>query len=240
MKKIFTLFCTVAILTGFSRVNAQSFTMGSDTLYYTVSGTSIITVNNTVLPATGPVTLNWNIVATNFPADWITASGLCDNQLCYNVGLPTNLWPSGVVKTSFAYPVTGNHDYHLQFNQAAATTNGTYYMRVKLVNPSAPDSVYATWILTKAAVGVEQVNKSSEELSLYPNPANSEINIVYSGSADVKTVSIYNIIGKLMSVYRINGNSANMSLENMPGGIYFVRLADAQGQILATRKFTKQ
>ncbi len=237
MKKIFTLLCTAVVLAGFSRANAQSFTVASDTVYYTVSGTTVINVNDNVSPASGPVTLKWNVVATNFPTDWISAAGMCDNFLCYNLN---TLTPSGIVKTSDPYPVSGNHDFHLQFNQGAATSNGTYYVRAKLVNPAAPDSVYATFIVTKTAVGVEQVTRTNEELSLYPNPATSEINLVYGGSADVKTVSIYNIIGKLMSVYRVNGNSANMSLENMPGGIYFVRLADAQGQIVATRKFTKQ
>ena len=41
-------------------------------------------------------------------------------------------------------------------------------------------------------------------------------------------------------VYKVNGNSANMSLENMPGGIYFVRLVNSAGNIVATKKFTKQ
>lgn len=236
MKKIFTLLCTSIMLATGIKASAQSFTMSSDTVFYTISGTSLATLYNNVSPTTGTVTLKWNIVATNFPADWINAAGMCDNFLCYSVATS---WPSGSVKTSDPYSST-SHTFDLQFNQGAATSTGTYYIRAKLVNPAAPDSVYATWVLNKIPVGVEQVNRSSEELSLYPNPATNEINIVYGGTADVKTVAVYNIIGKVMSVYRINGNSANISLENMPGGIYFVRLADAQGQILATRKFTKQ
>ena len=43
-----------------------------------------------------------------------------------------------------------------------------------------------------------------------------------------------------MSIYRAGGNSANMSVENMPAGVYFVRLINNRGDIVATRKFTKQ
>jgi hypothetical protein len=103
------------------------------------------------------------------------------------------------------------------------------------------DTSYATFVVTaNSTVAVNNVSKMNEELSVYPNPATSEINVVYGGATEVKTAAIYNIIGKTMAVYRVNDNNANLSLENMPAGIYFLRLVNAQGQIVATRKFTKQ
>jgi hypothetical protein len=77
-------------------------------------------------------------------------------------------------------------------------------------------------------------------VSLYPNPANSEVNVVYDEAADIKSIGIYNIIGKLMTVYKVSGKSANLNIENIPAGIYFVRLLNGQGQVVVTRKFTKQ
>ena len=243
MKKIFTLLCTAVALLGYSSAQAQSFTMERDTVFFTCTSATLQNIYDTVAPASGPVTVKWNVVGTNFPADWQAVSGICDNNNCFNLSGAGGLWPAGTIKTSMAYPVAGaNHDFHLQFNASGITSSGTYYVRTRLYNSSTlGDTTYATFVVTaNAPNGVTNISRSNEELSLYPNPATTEINLVYGGSADVKTVSIYNIIGKLMSVYRISGNSANMSLENMPGGIYFVRLADAQGQIVATRKFTKQ
>ena len=243
MKKIFILLTSAVALLGYTNSNAQSFVMERDTAFFTSTSATLQNIYDTVAPIGSAISLKWNVVATNFPADWLSVSGICDNNNCYNLSGTGGLWPAGTMKTSMSYPVAGtNHDYHLQFNASAITTSGTYYVRTRLYNSATSgDTTYATFMVTaNAPSGVSNVSRSNEELSLYPNPATSEINLVYGGTADVKTVSIYNIIGKLMSVYRISGNSANMSLENMPGGIYFVRLADTQGQIVATRKFTKQ
>jgi hypothetical protein len=76
--------------------------------------------------------------------------------------------------------------------------------------------------------------------SLYPNPALNEINVVYDGSADVKDIAVYNLIGRVMMVYKVTGSSANLNIENIPAGIYFVRLLNTHGNVVITRRFTKQ
>ena len=238
MKKLFTILCTVMAVAGFKSADAQSFSMERDTVYYTASGASTQYINNTVVPGSLPVTLKWNIVSTNFPSDWLNASVICDNNSCYSTA---STWASGSAKTSNSYNTSGNHGFDMQLNTANISTSGTYYMKVKLVNTATLDSSYATFVVSaNSATSVGGVSKGNEELSVYPNPATSEINFVYDGASDIRTAAIYSIIGKTMAVYRVSGNSANMSLENMPAGIYFIRLANAQGQLVATRKFTKQ
>jgi len=82
---------------------------------------------------------------------------------------------------------------------------------------------------------------SREEKSVvYPNPATNDINIVFDENADVKNIALYNVIGKVMNVYKVSGNSANLNIENLPSGIYFVKLYSANGSVVVTRKFTKQ
>jgi hypothetical protein len=77
---------------------------------------------------------------------------------------------------------------------------------------------------------------------LYPNPARESINVLYDEKAGVKTIAIYNLIGKLMGpIYRpTNNGSAKIDLDEMPNGVYFLRLMDAGGHVLATRRFTRQ
>jgi hypothetical protein len=83
--------------------------------------------------------------------------------------------------------------------------------------------------------------KIQDEVVLYPNPAHEEVNIVYGNDAGVKNIAIYNLIGKVVSVFKPIGNSsAKLFIDNLPQGIYFVRLIDAQGAVIATRKFTRQ
>lgn len=240
MKKLFTILLTMIAVTGYKSVQAQSFSMERDTVYFTTSGSSTQYINNNIVPAGSlPVTIKWSIVSTNFPSDWLNASAICDNNSCYPAA---SSWPSGTARTSNIYNAGGsNRGFDMQFSPSATNTSGTYYMKVKLVNTTTMDSSYATFVVSSSsATSVNSMSRGNEEISLYPNPATTEINVVYDGSADIRTASIYNIIGKVMAVYRVSGNSANMSIENMPAGIYFLRLANAQGQLIATRKFTKQ
>jgi hypothetical protein len=85
------------------------------------------------------------------------------------------------------------------------------------------------------------ISKIQDEIIIYPNPAHEEVNIIYGADAGVKNIVIYNLIGKTVSAFKpIDNSSASLSIENLPTGIYFVRLIDAQGAVVATRKFTKQ
>jgi hypothetical protein len=58
----------------------------------------------------------------------------------------------------------------------------------------------------------------------------------------VKTIAVYNLIGKLMGpIYKpSSSSSAKIDLDDMPTGIYFLRLMDGQGRVVATRRFTRQ
>ncbi|PQJ11917.1 hypothetical protein CJD36_008985 [Flavipsychrobacter stenotrophus] len=239
MKRLIITLCILTCSILSSTAYAQSFTTTYDTVFFDGSGAGNVSIHNNITPTAGEVTLNWNVVSTNFPSDWVANCGMCDTSNCYNLSFLT---PSGILRTCGYSPTSANHDFHLLFNGAAPgmTSMGNYYVRVKIVDPVAMDSAYSTFVVSRSPVNVNTVSKAGEEVALYPNPATTEINLVYNGGADIKTVANYNIIGKVMAVYKLNGNSANMSLDNIPGGIYFARLMDGQGQLVATRKFTRQ
>ena len=117
---------------------------------------------------------------------------------------------------------------------------GTHYLVVRLTDTSTGYNKDVRYIITKAPTGVENVSNAAENVKLYPNPASNEINVVYDANADVKNIAVYNIIGKVVSVYKVAGPSANLNIENIPSGIYFVRLYNSNGNVVVTRKFTKQ
>lgn len=94
--------------------------------------------------------------------------------------------------------------------------------------------------VASSVTGIQSVNKTSDIVSLYPNPAGSELNVLFDGNAGIRNIIVYNMIGKPVTVYKVNGSSAKLDIENIPSGIYFIRLTDAQGHVMATRKFTHQ
>lgn len=243
MKKIFILFSIIAALSS-TIVKAQSFSVTHDTINYSWPNgyPSTIKIYDYIInPGATPadsIYLKWKIISSDFPSDWIDNTGICDNNSCYSMS--TVLASSGM-NTSRAYHIGTTGDFHLQIFLATATTNGCYYATIRLYNVAVPtDSATATFIVCKVPTAVPTV-KPAEDINIYPNPATSELNVVYDASADVKNIAVYNIIGKVMTVYKVTSNSsANLNLENIPSGIYFVRLMNAHGQVVATRKFTKQ
>ena len=70
------------------------------------------------------------------------------------------------------------------------------------------------------------------DITLYPNPANNEVNLKWSQQEDV-SVRIYNALGKLMyygkEVNLFNGFKIDVSSFN--SGVYFVKMNSAKGEI---------
>jgi hypothetical protein len=239
MKKIYTLLAGLALTFASGTVMGQSFTTPDTVKIYTSGASDAHAPVNNLTP--GGIALQWKVIATNMPADWlnepVTGIGICDNKNCFGM---SSLWPSGTTNTSDPYASGIHGDIKLSINLANVTSMGCYYMKVRMNVVGSPnDSSVTTFVFCKVGVSVPSV-KAVDEMSLYPNPANNEINVVYDEAADVKSVGIYNIIGKLMTVYKVSGKSANLNIENIPAGIYFVRLLNGQGQVVVTRKFTKQ
>jgi len=230
---------------------------GAQTATFTVSSA---TINDTVLKTSGPaititnitgsnLALKWHVTtATDLPADWLTSAafGICDNYTCrYNSGL--FLWNdttnTGATITS-TYYANSAHDssgsFSLSLDLTSAVTLGVHHVTINIADTFgySKNVVFNISKLVSTA-GVPNVISPSD-IVLYPNPAGNELNVVYDASADIKNIVVYNIIGKVLTVYKVSGLSANLNLENMPSGIYFVRLYNSTGNVVATRKFTKQ
>ncbi len=246
MRKIYLLLSGIFLFISAYNVTAQTFNFQNDTVILTYTGTGLQNlpdlINNPSTIVTDSVTINWKVIATDFPTDWQGATGICDNKLCYNF---PGLWPTSL-RTSYPYP-NGLGDFHLQTALTTTTpafdaANGCHYVTVRAYDHNVPaDSATMTFIVRKGCATTGIVNpKPSEEIVLYPNPAYSEVNVVYDEASDIKNIAVYNIIGKVMTVYKVNGNSANLNIESIPSGIYFVRLYNSTGSVVVTRKFTKQ
>lgn len=218
--------------------DAQIFSVAHDTVCFTAPlGDS--SVFDSIYTTGSPISVKWNVepFRSDFPSDWISntsggSTAFCDNSYCYGSGIDI----SGTVETT-TYAAPGG-PFHMQINLTGATTRtGTYYMTVKF--NSGSENAYETFIVTYPNTSVPMV-QNADEILLYPNPATTSVNVVYDQSLEIKNVAIYNIIGKLMSIYKVSGNSANLNTENLNAGIYFIRLMNAQGEVVAVRKFTKQ
>jgi hypothetical protein len=103
--------------------------------------------------------------------------------------------------------VTGNHG------------NIDYWV-VKLENPS--------WIS-------ELLNEN--DFLIYPNPANTKINIAFENLAGTVELKIIDLVGRTVIVKNINERSSVCDITELQNGIYFIQINATKGYI--TKKFIK-
>ena len=94
------------------------------------------------------------------------------------------------------------------------------------------------WHVT--AVGMNEMNSVSGNISACPNPANSNASIKYelSGNVNTGSLKIYNMLGSVIIEIKIVNTSEGtivFSTADLEQGIYFYSIV-ANDKIIATRK----
>jgi hypothetical protein len=124
-------------------------------------------------------------------------------------------------------------NYHNTGNgfQSAEGSNGSFLL---------DDLRIYTGVLTNAEISALNVTLSNEKFSknsfsfnLYPNPANSLLNIDIA--SEIKNVEIYSLLGQKM----FSSTQKQLNISNLASGIYMLKVQDVNGTI-ATQKFVKK
>jgi hypothetical protein len=243
MKKILLSLLSFSALLSSYMVTAQTFTTQADTVYINLTDQGG-TFYNDITAGAQDIDIQWQITSYSMPQAFADVFGICDASLCRNNSVGTyDLFTGGPYSTIGA-PYTAGHakDFHVVFSaNTAAPGNG--YVTVHLLDKTSsnPSNKDITFIVNKYPTGISTAARPDANITLYPNPAKNELNVLFNPDADVKIISVYNLIGRAVSVYRLtSNNSAKLNLENIPTGVYFLRMMDSKGQVIATRKFTHQ
>lgn len=225
--------------------NAQSATFtttsgANDTvmMQYTNLGQTL-DVHNDIASNGGPVTLKWKVTYLNMGSGWdATSSGICDNSDCYSN--LNNLYNNGNGLVNRSEPYTALSTFKVQFYPGNVPFGSRATVTVNLLDSVSGYSRNLTFVVYRGALGVNQV-ASNNNVTVFPNPARESVNVIFDRQADVKTIAIYNMIGKTMRIFKATDNSsARLDLDAIPSGVYFLRLMNSDGQIVATRRFTRQ
>lgn len=230
MKKIFTIIISVLVLSNF--VIAQSFTLLPRVSKVQGASTKNIieaNVNFTNLSSDANDTLfNYEVIDVVMPSTWTLSN--CDPFKC--------LEGSGVIgfKSNFVIKnILGNNSgyFKVDFSPNGAPGNGSTKIVVKSAKNAFADTIFVeakVW-----GVSVKEV-KQNKDFSFYPNPAKDELVVKYF-SKETFQVEIYNILGNKVKTFSLNGGQANVNIEELSNGIYFMRFKDDEKVISKT--FTK-
>jgi hypothetical protein len=143
--------------------------------------------------------------------------------------------------------VTGGANHNENTNVTVKATPNENYSFVNWTKENVEASTEATYtfVITEDVTlianfiednGINE-NERAKLFTIYPNPANSQLNIVRTNAGKAQVV-IYNNIGLIVQSYEINEMETKINIATLSSGIYFMRLMDNQNS--STQSFVKE
>jgi len=117
------------------------------------------------------------------------------------------------------------------FNGNDENQTATIVVTAENENYSKTYTVYFNEVVNDVA------NVSEESLKVYPNPVQTNLNIVLNNT--VQRVSLYNVFGQEILSFDNPSPHLKLDVSDFPDGIYFVRFFDASQQNISPTSFIK-
>ena len=97
------------------------------------------------------------------------------------------------------------------------------------------DSTYADSLFT----GVNEIKPVKASVKVYPNPASTLLNVAVNIS-QIKsgTICLYSATGKQVRCTDLLSNITSISISDLPSGMYYYRITDANGKLVKADKVT--
>lgn len=118
------------------------------------------------------------------------------------------------------------------------TTTSTYIVRQQLDCSSLKwDTVVVT--VNTNLIGIDKLQWFSDNISLFPNPTSSNLNISFPSQLDIKTFNISNSLGQIVQeeAIEIKNSSCNILTSDLKNGLYQIHFKTQFG--IVTKKFVK-
>ena len=150
------------------------------------------------------------------------------------VGVLDKKYMAGAIGTqadTITYRAYGNPDTCMLLIRTSLTfptVDTTSWMRVDDFMFKGVDTTHAP-----NPGAVREVNKTSLGISVYPNPANSEINISLSENTS-GTLSITNIIGQKVQEIKLDRQISRIDVSKLEKGVYIYHFTSSEGTLSRT------
>jgi uncharacterized repeat protein (TIGR03803 family) len=207
---------------------ASTFCEGDSVILTASAGNSYLWSNGkTTQSNTITTSGNYSVKITNANGCSATSSA---TTVTVNALPPTpTITASGAILTSSA--ASGNQWYlnsviivGATAKSYTATKNGNY----SVVVTNAQSCSASSAIFALSAVGIAGI-ENSNSFVIYPNPNKGDFTI--EGTVANKELVITNVLGELIFKTKTNSGKTEISLSNMPAGIYFLQINTENGII---------
>ena len=120
--------------------------------------------------------------------------------------------------TLYSFTFTGNGTKFKPYLEFGKSAVGTYYI----------DDVV---LYETSSLGIDDTKNQKNNKAIYPNPAKDVLNLDVAMFSDAKTISIYDLSGKMLKTQKVSANSGDdtISVSNLQTGNYLLMLKSDQG-----------
>lgn len=124
-------------------------------------------------------------------------------------------------------------------------STGTYYVKVYPYNSAKSASCYTLKVATGTAgrqdtYASKGAPVSESSAKLFPNPAQTMLNVTLNKVTNHSTLRIFNAIGVQVLNTPVTKNSMQVNVEKLRPGTYFIKVEDAHGETSYSSTFIKQ
>ena len=188
-------------------------------------------------------------VSSYFGADKYSSVNYLKNELIEDKIIPISVWVDEV--GNYKLNFTGMKDFTLSKNIFLKDKFLNTITDIE-INPSVDfvftsdsnskgDNRFEVVFVAKTSTTTKEdlLTLSNTNLTIYPNPATDFLNISLSNSNfKNSTIIIYNVSGMEVSKSTMNGSTAQLNIESLSNGVYFVKVSNENG-FSKTVKFVK-
>lgn len=105
------------------------------------------------------------------------------------------------------------------------TANGIENITLIATNAAGSSAVITHTVFVDKCVGIEDL--TIEQLSIYPNPANTSININLGTIIDKIDIKLIDMLGKEIMFTSFQGPKTEINLKGISEGVYYLKLSDS-------------
>lgn len=189
---------------------------GDPTITVSNSGTYSVTVTTSIgCAGTDSVSINYSNVNVDFGAD--TLDLINANPLTLDAGNAgaTYLWNTGETTQTISVNATGTFDVTVTDIYGCSASGA-----VVVVNTTSTEGIV------------------NGQINIYPNPASQYI-VVETNEANVVFARIMDVSGRVLTAVNVQ-NQAQINIENLANGLYFLQFSNREGEVVGQTKFIKQ